>query len=177
MNILHISSAKSWRGGERQVHFLIFGQDGSGNNVYLMCPSRSPLKGKCEPIIKDFVPFKNGAAGYPMNVMALIKICREEQIDIIHGHDSHAHTLIWMAYKMGALEVPSVVTRRLNNQIREKSKGKYNYPEIKKIICISEAVKQTMLPQIEDDNRLVSINSGIDLSNISEPKNLESREK
>jgi len=172
MNILHISSAKTWRGGERQVHFLISGQADISNNVYLMCPSRSPLKGKCESEIKDFVSFKNGAAGYPMNLMALIKICREEKIDIVHGHDSHAHTLIWMAYKMAALEVPSVVTRRLNNQIREKSKRKYNHPGIKKIICISEAVKETMLPQIEDANRLVSINSGIDLSNISRPKNL-----
>ena len=172
MNILHISSAKSWRGGERQVHFLIKGQETSENNVFLMCPSKSPLQGKCIANIKEFVPFRNGATGYPMNLVSLMKICKAEKIDIIHGHDSHAHTLIWMAYKMGNLEVPAVVTRRLNNSIRDKSKSKYNHPGIKKIICISEAVKEKMSPQIDDSNRLEIIHSSIDLSDISEPKQL-----
>ena len=173
MNILHISSARTWRGGERQVHFLISGQAEPENNVYLMCPTKSPLHGKCKVNIKEFVPFRNGAVGYPMNLIALIKICREKKIDIIHGHDSHSHTLIWMAYKMAALEVPSVVTRRLNNLIRDKSKAKYNHPGVKKVICISEAVKETMLPQIDDVSRIVKISSGIDLSNRSESKNLD----
>lgn len=172
MNILHISSAKSWRGGERQVHFLLKGQVSIENTVSLMCPTRSPLKGKSINIIKEFIPFKRGAAGYPMNLMALLKVCREENIDIIHGHDSHAHSLIWMAYKMSALRTPSVVTRRLNNPIKDKSRSKYNHPSVKKIICISEAVQQKMAPQINDQNRLEIIHSGIDLSDKSSSKQI-----
>lgn len=177
MNILHISSAKSWRGGERQVHFLISGQAGKENTVYLMCPARSPLKGKCIAFIKDFVPFKIGATGYPMNMMALIRLCKEAKIDIIHGHDSHSHSLIWMAYKIGTLKTPSLVTRRLNNPIRDKSKAKYNHPEVQKIICVSAAVKKRMMPQIEDQSRLGIIHSAIDLSDISQPKCLSKNQE
>lgn len=173
MNILHISSAKSWRGGERQVHLLISGQACTENNMYLMCPTKSPLHGKCKVNIKEFIPYRNGAAGFPANLMALIKICKAKKIDIIHGHDSHSHTLIWMAYKMTDFQIPSVVTRRLNNPIRDKSKAKYNHPGVKRIICISEAVKETMLPQIDDVNRIVKISSGIDLGKRSEPKYLD----
>jgi len=172
LNILHISSAKSWRGGERQVHYLIRGQASKENEVYLMCPARSPLKSKCIADIKDFVPIKKGAAGYPMNLITLVKLCKEVKIDIIHGHDSHSHSLIWMAYKIGTLKTPSVVTRRLNNPIRDKSKAKYNHPGVQKIICVSTAVKEKMMPQIVDCSRLEIIHSAIDLSDISEPKRI-----
>jgi len=135
MNILHISSARSWRGGERQVLYLMEGIDQLGITSYVLCPNNSPLFQKCSKLSKLTFGFKNGFLGLIPNLL-------------------------------------SFVTRRLNNVVKDKSINKYNHDGIKKIICVSDAVKATMSPKIIDKSRLVTIHSGIDLSDAKQPKEL-----
>lgn len=172
MNILHISSARSWRGGERQVLYLMEGIDQLGITSYVLCPNNSPLFQKCSKLSKLTFGFKNGFLGLIPNLLKLREICKKQKIDVVHGHDSHAHTLIWIAYRTGILKTSSFVTRRLNNVVKDKSINKYNHDGIKKIICVSDAVKATMSPKIIDKSRLVTIHSGIDLSDAKQPKEL-----
>lgn len=164
MNILHISSASGWRGGERQVNFLIEGLQDNNHSNYLMSPKNSVLSGKCGLQSPCLVDYKKGIISLFQNIKTLKKYCENNQIDIIHGHDSHAHTLLWMAYRFGDLQVKSVVTRRLINPIKKRSHNKYNFPKIEKIICISHAVKKIIEPSILDNSRLAVIHSAIKTS-------------
>lgn len=170
MRILHISSARSWRGGERQIHYLVSGQSEKQHDVYLMCPSLSPLLDRCASEIAEHIPLRRGAVGMVRNMMSLAKFCKRERIDIIHAHDSHSHTLVWMCYEASLLTTKSIVSRRLDNPIKKNSLKKYNQPNISKIICVSDAVKARMAPQITNKDRLVTIHSGIDLSNMSQDR-------
>lgn len=167
MRILHVSSATTWRGGERQVFFLMEGLAMEEHVSYLMSPKGSPLSLRCEGLSKGTYEYKPGFFGHLSNLKSIKNICKKENIDLVHAHDSHGHTLIWLAYKTGLLSTESIVTRRLNNAIKNKSINKYNDSRISNIICISEAVKYTMSPQIQNMSRLVTIHSAIDLKNIS----------
>jgi len=164
LNILHISSASSWRGGERQVNYLIEGLQKNGNSNYLMTPKNSVLTERCGLDSTCLLNYKKGIISLFQNIKALKRYCYNNKIDLIHGHDSHAHTLLWMAYRFGGLQIKSVVTRRLINPIKTRSYKKYNYPKIEKIICISNAVKKVIEPSIADNSRLTVIHSSIKTS-------------
>lgn len=42
------------------------------------------------------------------------------------------------------------------------SRYKYNHPQIRRIICVSDAIKAIMLPAIEDKGKVVTVHSGVD---------------
>lgn len=165
MRVLHISTAKSWRGGERQVKFLIDGQKTSGVEVYLMSPPMSELSIRCAESINKVITYNHGLLNAISNLKRLRNVCLKHKIDLIHAHDSHAHTLLWLAIKYSKLSVSSLVTRRLANPIRSSSLKKYNCAQINKIVCVSNAVFATMKKDISDLSRLSVIYSGIEIDN------------
>jgi len=163
MNILHISTAKSWRGGERQIHFLMEGLASKGDNVYLMCPDESELKNRARTVYIDQVSYANGWNHILGNITRFRRCLREADIDIVHCHDSHAHTLAYAASKLKR-DIPEVVvSRRLANPISSKSLKKYNSPIISKYICVSDYVHKIMRLSISDHSKLETIRSGVDL--------------
>lgn len=164
MNILHISSANSWRGGERQVQYLMEGLLKEGYTNYLMTPKKSILGNRTSTYTPSQIEFKKGLFSLVKNTIALVSFCKSHKVDLIHGHDSHAHTLLWIAYRFGGLKTKSIVSRRLISPIKHRSKKKYNYSKIEYIICISNAVKKTLEPHINQKSRLVVIHSTIDLN-------------
>ena len=121
MNILHISSANTWRGGERQIANLCAYQQEHGHQVWLMSPNDSVLyRRSFENLNRGFILLKSPFAMMP-NMAKLKAICQSCNIDIIHGHDSYAHTLLWMSYQLGNLKTKSVVTRRLIKNVKARS--------------------------------------------------------
>lgn len=126
-----------------------------------MSPKSSPLVERSLLQDDQILDFRRGFLSMFKNIRALKKYCQDHKIDLIHGHDSHAHSLLWMAYRFGRLEVKSVVSRRLINPIKDRSIAKYNHKKIERIICISKAVKQALAPKIVNTNRLIVIQSGI----------------
>jgi glycosyltransferase involved in cell wall biosynthesis len=126
-----------------------------------MTPSNSVLEKRSHFKNTPILEYKKGIFSLFRNVFSLGKYCVEHKIDIIHGHDSHAHTLLWLAYRFGRLQTKSVVTRRLMNPIKKRSLKKYNFTKIEKIICISEAVKKVLISNIKDPSRLTVIHSAV----------------
>ena len=177
MNILHISSAATWRGGERQIKFLMDGLSEMNHTNHLMTPKVSILGFRTKDIVQSRIPFRKGILSSIINAYALASFCKKENVDIIHGHDSHAHSAIWFAYRFFGLKSKSLVSRRLMNAIKSRSHGKYNYPKVEYIICISQAVKGVLSESIKEVERLHVIHSGIDVSDISILKKKEKRKK
>jgi glycosyltransferase involved in cell wall biosynthesis len=133
----------------------------NGHDNYLMCPQNSIISKRSITLVSSYIPFQKGILARFRNIIALVKICKSNNIDLVHGHDSHAHTLLWLAYKFGGLKTKSIITRRLINPIKNRSLDKYNYAKIERIICISEAVKNVLFPKVVDHNRLIVIHSAI----------------
>ncbi len=174
LNILHLSTAKIWRGAERQIVNLYTGLL-PHCNPYIVCPTDSPLAHYCQRKNISYYTITMGGAILPKAAYYLYKYAKEKNIDIIHTHDSHAINLYLNAYIYG-LKIPAVVSRRVDFNIGKGyfSLWKYNHPSIKKIICVSEAIQNIIAPKIYDKSKLITIYSGIDIQKIihKESKNL-----
>jgi len=96
-------------------------------------------------------------------------LCATEDIDLIHVHDAHAHSLVIYAAVLARLSVPAILSRRVDFPIKNTvfSRFKYNHPVVKKIICVSKAIEQILSPDIRNPERLSVIHSGIDLERFS----------
>jgi len=163
VNILHISTAKSWRGGEQQIYHLVTGLARAEDQPILMCPSNAVIKERASAHIYGHVSYASGWNHLLGNITRLRRACREFQIEIIHCHDSHAHTLVYAASKVWRVMPKVVVSRRLANPISSNSIKKYNARVVNQYVCVSDHVKAVMEQSITDHSKLQTIHSGVEI--------------
>lgn len=174
MNILHISSAMSWRGGEQQITYLLEELASQGHNCYLMYPVGAPIGDK-EVVVKSctLIPYKKRFAVNPLVPIKIANTVKKYAIDIVHAHDSHAHTFVWLYSKFYQRAVPAVVSRRVDFPISKSSYNKYTHPNIKKIICVSDKIKDVVCEGLKLSDRVVTVRSGVDLSKFETEKSFD----
>lgn len=164
MNTLHFSSAKSWRGGEQQLLFLVQGLIDRGYKALIYCPKDSELAIRAARL---GLPCTTYSKIFPFNIWVskgLVDIIRKHQIDIIHAHDPHAHQFLYLAYRVFGLKQSSVVSRRVDYPISRFGKVKYLHPCIKSILCVSKKVEEIVRGELGNKPNIQSIYSGIDLA-------------
>lgn len=167
MKVLHISTAKTWRGGEQQIAYLFSASRHLGIENILFCPRASAL---LQHAVDNhyhhytFVKFNLN----PFAAFRLYRLTKKLRIDLIHIHDAHAHNLVFLAYLLGGLKTSCVLHRRVDFPIQSHwlSSWKYNLPIIKKIICVSEFVQNMVARSVIHTEKLCTIYSGIDTSGI-----------
>ncbi|MEY3367361.1 MAG: hypothetical protein RI973_516 [Bacteroidota bacterium] len=98
----------------------------------------------------------------------MASFCNDSGIELLHAHDSRAHTLALLAVLLGA-RASIIVHRRVDFPVGKNilSHWKYNHPAIKRIICVSKAVKQVMSACIRDTSKLALVYSAADLSRFT----------
>lgn len=166
MNILHINSERSWRGGELQLTYLIKEFEKVEKvNTYVMGRSGSKLQSWCEERGVHFkeAPLRGGA-----DVLTGFKIkqfCKQHKIDVVHAHTSHAHSAMLYAGLMG-VSAKMVLHRRVSFPVKDRwlARLKYRSKMINAIICISKDVKRVLEETLSDDQRLVLIYDSINSS-------------
>ena len=94
---------------------------------------------------------KKGAFDFSF-AKAIANECKNRHYDIIHTHDSHAHTLALISHILYNCKVDLVVSRRVDFAIGSTpfSSFKYNHKSVKKVLCVSEAIRQITLKGIKD---------------------------
>lgn len=177
MNILHISSATSWRGGEQQITYLIEELSKLGHNNYLMHPNDAPIS-KHKSIIENckLLPYSKRFSLNPIVAKSIKKNASQNNIDIIHAHDSHAHTFLYMSYRIFRLKHLSVVSRRVDFPISSSSFKKYTHPKIKKIICVSDKINEIISSSINTSKTVATVHSGVDLEKFKENSSINLRQ-
>ncbi|MCB0713501.1 MAG: glycosyltransferase family 4 protein [Ignavibacteriae bacterium] len=165
MRVLHISTPSTWRGGEQQVFWLLSEQRRQGLKVGLMTPTGSVLGEKAKEAEPLLFSFRRRGAFDPVAAWHLRRICRGEQFDIIHAHDSHAHTLAVLSASLFGNPLPVFVSRRVDFPASSGGlgKSKYHHPKVKGFICVSKAIKSVMLKSGIDAAKLHVVRSGIDI--------------
>ena len=168
MKILHLSSEKSWRGGEQQIAYLIGELSQQGVKNIVACRKNSAFESYCqtEDIPYYSLPFSNSldiktAAG-------LKKICRSESPSLMHLHSSKSHGVAVLSGWMGN-PAPLVLSRRVDFPLKNNwlSRKKYNSLKIRKILCVSDAIKEIVQKSIAEPQKAVTVYSGIDLNKFS----------
>lgn len=172
MNILHFSSAKTWRGGEQQLAYLVLELQKIGLSQIVFCVQNSALHHFCQTQNLPFQTYHKWTSINPFVGKRLQGICQKNKIDLVHTHDAHAHTFAYLSARLWRNPTPIVVSRRVDFPIKNKrsSHQKYNHPAIQKIICVSEAVRRIAAPSILDKNKLTVVHDGIALERFPFPK-------
>ena len=153
LRVLHVSSALSWRGGEQQIVNLIEGLSSVDESIeqILFCSKNSAIE-KYATI--QNIKFKSAQKKSGFDLLYIIKLFRVIKScnpNIIHVHDSHAHTACVVAHLLLFSKVPIVLHRRVDFDIGKSlfSNYKYNYTYIKQIITVSKAIKNIIQPKVK----------------------------
>lgn len=166
MQLLHISTALSWRGGEQQLAYLIDGLRYKKLSQYVYCFKHSEIEKYCQKQEIACITHARKSAFNPLLIFDIAKKCDELNIKIIHAHDAHAHTLAVLSCALFGNKVQIVLSRKVDFPIKNNffSRYKYNHPAIKKIICVSAKIAKIIAPEIRNKKVLCTIYDGIDLS-------------
>lgn len=167
--VIHVSSATSWRGGEQQLAYLLSGLSHSGIKQQVLCVQDSPMAAYCEKNGIDFSTFRK-TGSINLKVARLLKgICKTQHITIVHCHDSHAHTIAYLAALLFHNRTPIIVHRRVDFKVSPLlfSKVKYNHPSIAGFICVSNAIREILTPALRRPEKAFVIHSGIDTSRFA----------
>lgn len=128
---------------------------------FLFCPEGSVLSARVKSLPVELKTFKKRSGFDPFAALQLRNFIKKTNPDLIHIHDAHAHTLAILSCIWG-VKKPMILHRRVDFPIRRKwfTEYKYNHHCIKRIICVSDAIKQVMTPLVERPERLITIHSG-----------------
>jgi len=171
LKILHVSTPTSWRGGEQQAAYLAIALKASGIDQIVLCPEHSALSVKMKAASIPVEIFSSrGIMNFTL-ARQIATLCRGKNIDIVHCHDSHAHSAAVIAASVFNNPTPIIVSRRVDFPVSGNfmSKWKYNHPSVKRILCVSEMIKTITTPAIKDSTKLTVVYSGIDLSRYETP--------
>lgn len=168
MNVVHISSESSWRGGEQQLAYLLEEHLQLGIRCTVVCRTNSSFAAYCQ---QQNIPFLSLPLRNSMDVYSAFKLwqfCRSHKADLLHVHSSRGHAIAYLSLLLGNKK-PMILTRRVAFFIRNKGLNiiRYNSAAFKKIICVSKAVAASTAPVVRDKKKLEVVYSGIDLSRFS----------
>lgn len=164
MKVLHICIERSWGGGEKQAMQLVNGLMIRGIKVSVFCSADSSVHDFCRNQGIEHLSRSISSVYDTGSILALIRYIKSSSPDIIHLHSSKAHSIGLMASAF-VQSVPLILTRRMDVAVKSNaiSNWKYNHRRIKKIICVSNAVKKCLTPAIKEPSKLTTIYGGIDL--------------
>ncbi len=165
LRILHVSSPSSWRGGEQQLGYLILELQRQGVYQKVICKAGSQMADFCKTHQVPYLAYRLRHA-FDLSFCKQIKeLVTSENIQILHPHDSHAHSLSVWASLLYRLPIRIVLHRRVDFKLRRSpiSQFKYNYSKIQRIICVSTEVQRLVKAGIRQPEKAVVVHSGVDL--------------
>lgn len=176
MNILHLSTPLSWRGGEQQIAYLTAEIAKRNIKQIVVCPIGSEMEKFCIANSLEYFTFKKRLSFDILFARQLKKLCSDHNISILHAHDPTAQLYAVLSAAFWGNKTPVLLNRRVDFPVKSNffSHFKYNHSCIKKIICDSETIKAVLAPSIKDKSKLITIHSGIDPSRFI---NCESKNK
>ena len=139
MRTLHIDTGREMRGGQWQVLRLLRGLVKRGDSPKLMAPEQSPL---FRMALAEGLPVRR------LTTLGLPQLAR--QVDLVHAHDAHAHTMAAL-FPRG----PLVVARRVAFPIghgllsREKYRRATHYVAVSNYVAAMLAGGGVPLEKIE----------------------------
>lgn len=158
--ILHIDSAKTWRGGQQQV--LYFAKRLRGYDNIIACPPQSPLAERAKATGLKVLPVEMHGEWDLLAVYKLKRIIKNNSIKIVHLHSPHGHALGLLAAR-SAGNCKVVLSRRVDFHIRKNILSRVKYSNVDRIMAISERVKQVLVADGLPEEKIDVVYSGVDI--------------
>ncbi len=169
MNILHIDEQRDWRGGEQQASYLIRGLAAEGyHNLAAGRPDGKFLNADHgDPSLVRVTAAFRGELDL-LSARQLARAVREYDVDILHAHTSHAHTMACLASAF-ARKGTVVVSRRVDFAPRKHMFNRWKYALPDKIICVAAYIADILRAFGVENSRLAVVHSGIEPARFEVP--------
>lgn len=180
MHILHLSAVKNWGGGEHHIENLCSELALSNPEIKntIFCVKEGAFHKRLQRTKLHYVTAKLSVKFAPSYFVKLGRMCKKENVDIIHIHDPSAIVLAILADKFFDLP-PFIFSKKTSFPIKQRKKTlyKYNYPKIKRVLCVSNETKKVATAGIYNSESLLTIYHGTNLKTKSSETPFLLREK
>jgi L-malate glycosyltransferase len=170
LKILHISTARTWRGGEQQLAYLLRELGAMGVECHVVCNPDSPMHSHCKTTGAPSIGVRTRVGADPLAAFQLARYAHRVDPDVVHTHDSRAHTMAVLATTLWGMHTPLIVSRRVDFPIGGglSAKYKYGHPAVRRILCVSSAINAITAAGLKNTSVLRTVHSGIDIDRFSQ---------
>jgi glycosyltransferase involved in cell wall biosynthesis len=141
LRILHLSTAPTWRGGERQLWLLARELRALGQEQLVLAPPGAPLHERLSAMGVASQPVSARPTWNPFMHWRLRGVIREFRADVVHLHDGHAIRAGSAACR--SLKPTPVVIAHRRTAFGLNNPRVYRWP-VQGIVAISEAVRECL---------------------------------
>jgi len=163
---LHIDTARSWRGGQNQVLLTVLGLRAAGHRTALVAHPHGELRRRAEEGL-DLVPL---APDHELDLRAawkLSRVLKRLRPDVVHAHDPHGVAMASVALSMlTSAPPPLVAARRVDFRLKRNSFSRWKYRQVRLFIASSEAIRQLLIRDGIEPDRVVTVHEGIDVDRM-----------
>jgi len=170
--VLHISTARSWRGGEQQIAYLVMELRKAGIEQHIVCIANAPLH---QWALDQNIPVLALAKASSIDLRFSWKIKKYHQkhtFDIWHAHDAHAHGFAVYAQHFFKQSCRLIVSRRVDFPVAKSrsSAFKYNHPSVFRFLSVSDAISDILKASITEPEKVFTVHSANDPSRFLNPE-------
>lgn len=163
LKVLHLSSERSWRGGEQQIAYLIDHLVSRDVDVSVAARRGSAFAKWCagQGIPCTEMTFANGLDVF--TAAGIKRLSESFTADIVHVHSGKAHSLAYLASRLG-MKQPIVVHRRVDFQLSSSALKlrKFNARSVVRILCVSNAIANIVKPRLSNPEKVSTVYDGVD---------------
>jgi glycosyltransferase involved in cell wall biosynthesis len=140
VRIVHVDSARGWRGGQNQVLLTAKGMERRGHEVIVACRAGSALRDRARAADLEVQEVAFGGDFVPGPVLALRQLVRRFRADVVHVHDPHAAAAaLWIGSPPAGL----IASRRVDFALRGPL-SRWKYRRCRRVIAVSAAVARVL---------------------------------
>jgi len=140
VRIVHVDSARGWRGGQNQVLLTAKGMERRGHEVIVACRAGSALRDRARAAGLEVHEVAFGGDFVPGPVLALRSLVRRFRADVVHVHDPHA---VAAALWLGSSRARLIASRRVDFALRGPL-SRWKYRRCRRVIAVSAAVRRVL---------------------------------
>ena len=166
-SVLCINDAPSWRGGEAQTLALCRGLLDRGHRVRLAALPDAPLRTRAQaagvPVDAVSMAFEFD----PSAASSLAHLVRRHELEIVHAHTPHAHTLALLATRLAG-RGRVVVSRRVDFPVG-RSRGWLSglkYQAADRYLAVSERIREVLIEGGVEPPRVDVVHSAVDPARV-----------
>jgi glycosyltransferase involved in cell wall biosynthesis len=167
--VVHVSTPRSWRGGEQQVVYLAERLRAAGVAQLVVCPPGSAMERACGERGLPHAALRRRASVDPLFARALARTAGAAGAALVHAHDPHGHAAAVLSASLFGLRAPLVVHRRVAFPIGRGpvTRWKYDHPAVRRIVCVSRAIADGLRAAVRDPSRLRVVHSATDAARFA----------
>lgn len=160
MRIVHVDSAREWRGGQNQVFLAARGMAARGHAVTVVCERGQPLERRCREAGLAVVDTHFSGDLSPAAISTLAGLFRLRGPEVVQLHDPHAVAAGVVAARLAGSRARLVATRRVDFALKGPlSRAKYRACD--EVVAVSDAIRRVLVSGGLPPGRLRVVHEGV----------------